>query len=668
MGNKSCEEPILFNNTIKEAQKAYFDEDWENFKKIFKDYGKKDDLLENFDLFKNTAVGVAVDSDNPKLMMELLDMLSQQEKWVALTKQNCQGNTLLHKIAYRKKLSTVTEMVKVVLDSEKKIASALPPERLKLLEMKNSIGETPLFKAAKYGNMKALEYMAKQATKHMNIHLYSDEETILHACINGQYFDIACWIIEKIDCSSLIRKRNKSDLTCLQLLARMPAAFRSQYKKGFFTILIYKLLPDGRCQIEGCDGFKLPRHLNDLESAQDAKPPPSVLSRINSIVSNNLPKEFLVKNDDSWQTCSNRGDKQQVILPPALVNVAKRKKQLERKEKREELQGTKDQTHDDNIYRTPLFVATSNGIEEIVELYLKLHPMSIIHVSEDGQNILHITVKHRQLNIFRLLKQKQHFSPLCSQISIINRTVLHEVARMDYYRPSSQPGAAFQLQHELKWYKRVEKVVPVHLHLHCDNEKLTAGDVLDIEHHDMLADAQQWTQRTAESCSMVAVLVATVVFTAAYTIPGGNEGGSPVFLTSPVFIFFTIMDIVALAFSLASVVMFLSVLNAPFELWDFHKSLPRKLSTGFAFLFLALVSTMLAFSATILLTIRLQWKQWTSTLVYSAAFFPVTIFGLIQFPHYKKLPSLLHEIRKKAMKVINLIRRVKKPKHALEAN
>ncbi|XP_054779455.1 uncharacterized protein LOC129287271 isoform X5 [Prosopis cineraria] len=608
MGNKSCEEPILFNNTIKEAQKAYFDEDWENFKKIFKDYGKKDDLLENFDLFKNTAVGVAVDSDNPKLMMELLDMLSQQEKWVALTKQNCQGNTLLHKIAYRKKLSTVTEMVKVVLDSEKKIASALPPERLKLLEMKNSIGETPLFKAAKYGNMKALEYMAKQATKHMNIHLYSDEETILHACINGQYFDIACWIIEKIDCSSLIRKRNKSDLTCLQLLARMPAAFRSQYKKGFFTILIYKLLPDGRCQIEGCDGFKLPRHLNDLESAQDAKPPPSVLSRINSIVSNNLPKdqneeatvsriktifdekkkhkfakilaEFLVKNDDSWQTCSNRGDKQQVILPPALVNVAKRKKQLERKEKREELQ----------------------------------------------------------------------------------------VARMDYYRPSSQPGAAFQLQHELKWYKRVEKVVPVHLHLHCDNEKLTAGDVLDIEHHDMLADAQQWTQRTAESCSMVAVLVATVVFTAAYTIPGGNEGGSPVFLTSPVFIFFTIMDIVALAFSLASVVMFLSVLNAPFELWDFHKSLPRKLSTGFAFLFLALVSTMLAFSATILLTIRLQWKQWTSTLVYSAAFFPVTIFGLIQFPHYKKLPSLLHEIRKKAMKVINLIRRVKKPKHALEAN
>ncbi|XP_054779454.1 uncharacterized protein LOC129287271 isoform X4 [Prosopis cineraria] len=633
MGNKSCEEPILFNNTIKEAQKAYFDEDWENFKKIFKDYGKKDDLLENFDLFKNTAVGVAVDSDNPKLMMELLDMLSQQEKWVALTKQNCQGNTLLHKIAYRKKLSTVTEMVKVVLDSEKKIASALPPERLKLLEMKNSIGETPLFKAAKYGNMKALEYMAKQATKHMNIHLYSDEETILHACINGQYFDIACWIIEKIDCSSLIRKRNKSDLTCLQLLARMPAAFRSQYKKGFFTILIYKLL-----------------------------------SRINSIVSNNLPKEFLVKNDDSWQTCSNRGDKQQVILPPALVNVAKRKKQLERKEKREELQGTKDQTHDDNIYRTPLFVATSNGIEEIVELYLKLHPMSIIHVSEDGQNILHITVKHRQLNIFRLLKQKQHFSPLCSQISIINRTVLHEVARMDYYRPSSQPGAAFQLQHELKWYKRVEKVVPVHLHLHCDNEKLTAGDVLDIEHHDMLADAQQWTQRTAESCSMVAVLVATVVFTAAYTIPGGNEGGSPVFLTSPVFIFFTIMDIVALAFSLASVVMFLSVLNAPFELWDFHKSLPRKLSTGFAFLFLALVSTMLAFSATILLTIRLQWKQWTSTLVYSAAFFPVTIFGLIQFPHYKKLPSLLHEIRKKAMKVINLIRRVKKPKHALEAN
>ncbi|XP_028755260.1 ankyrin repeat-containing protein ITN1-like [Neltuma alba] len=349
--------------------------------------------------------------------------------------------------------------------------------------------------------------------------------------------------------------------------------------------------------------------------------------------------EFLVKHDFSWQISSSSRptDDLQVQLPPVLYNVEKRKQQLERKEQKED-----DQSKPQH-YRTPLFVAASTGIEEIVELFLKEHPMSINYMGKEGHNILQIAVRHRQLKIFKLLRKNPLFSSLGYRISVANCTALHEVARMNYYRGSSQPGAAFKLQDELKWYRRVEKVVPSHLHLHSDNQLLTAKDVLEMEHHDMLEQARQWIKQTAESCSTVAVLVATVVFAAAYTIPGGSEAGTPVLLSSPIFIFFTVMDVVALAFSLASVVMFLSIITSPFELWNFHKSLPRKLNTGFTFLFLALTSTMLAFSATILLTIKLLWKKWTSTLVYSAAFFPVTIFGLIEFPLYSKIPILIHK-------------------------
>ena len=170
--------------------------------------------------------------------------------------------------------------------------------------------------------------------------------------------------------------------------------------------------------------------------------------------------------------------------------------------------------------------------------------------------------------------------------------------------------------------------------MHCDIDGHTPEDMLEMEHDGMLKEAQKWLKETAQSCSTVAILVATVVFAAAYTIPGGTENGTPVFLHSHVFLFFTIMDVVALATSLASVVVFLSILTSPCELWDFHKSLPRKLNLGFALLFLSLMTTMLAFSATMLLTIRLEWKNWTSTLIYSAAFFPVTIFAMIQFPVY----------------------------------
>ena len=145
-----------------------------------------------------------------------------------------------------------------------------------------------------------------------------------------------------------------------------------------------------------------------------------------------------------------------------------------------------------------------------------------------------------------------------------------------------------------------------------------------MEHREMHKEAKGWIKETAQSCSTVAVLVATVVFAAAYTIPGGTDqnNGTPVFLGSRIFLFFTATDVVALVSSLASVVMFLSILTSPFELWDFRSSLPRKLSLGFASLFFSLVCTMLTFSATVLLTVRLEnhLQQWASVLFFFLLF------------------------------------------------
>ncbi|KAI4354005.1 hypothetical protein L6164_002910 [Bauhinia variegata] len=202
--------------------------------------------------------------------------------------------------------------------------------------------------------------------------------------------------------------------------------------------------------------------------------------------------------------------------------------------------------------------------------------------------------------------------------------------------------------------QRVKKKLPNYLIQHFNDDKLTACDLFENEHALMLKEATDWIKKTAESCSAVAVLVATVVFAAAYTVPGGTDpiNGLPILLSSPVFLIFTIMDIVALASSLASVVMFLSILTSPFELLDFHKSLPRKLSLGFGFLFFSLTTTMLAFSATILLTIKLEKEKWTSTLIFGAAFFPVAVFGLFQFPFIMAVRDLSKESWKKIKKVL----------------
>ncbi|XP_061367163.1 uncharacterized protein LOC133310279 [Gastrolobium bilobum] len=121
---------------------------------------------------------------------------------------------------------------------------------------------------------------------------------------------------------------------------------------------------------------------------------------------------------------------------------------------------------------------------------------------------------------------------------------------------------------------RVKAKVPPKLILHSNSDKLKASELFEIEHEEMLKEAQDWIKGTAQSCSAVAVLVATVVFAAAYTVPGGvNDNGVPVFLNSPLFLFFTIADVVALACSMVSVMMFLSILTSPFEMESFLKSL-----------------------------------------------------------------------------------------------
>ena len=209
--------------------------------------------------------------------------------------------------------------------------------------------------------------------------------------------------------------------------------------------------------------------------------------------------------------------------------------------------------------------------------------------------------------------------------------------------------------------QRVQKIIPSHYVIHRNNDNKTADELFKLNHADLHKKAQRWTKETSQSCSAVAVLVATVVFAAAYTVPGGNDNnGQPVFLNSPFFLFFTVMDVVSLASSLTSVVTFLSILTSPFELEDFHRSLPTKLMIGFSLLFFSVTATMLSFTATILLIIRLERRRWTSTLIYTAAFLPVAVFALMQFPLYVQFTKGVHSLLKKIFKrvpILNLLPR-----------
>ena len=83
--------------------------------------------------------------------------------------------------------------------------------------------------------------------------------------------------------------------------------------------------------------------------------------------------------------------------------------------------------------------------------------------------------------------------------------------------------------------QRVKEVTPSHFFDHRNNQKLTAEGLFDKTNKELRQKAIEWIKRTAEGCSLVAVLIATVAFAAAYTIPGGSNGqtGAPVLLNQP---------------------------------------------------------------------------------------------------------------------------------------
>ncbi|KAB2637559.1 ankyrin repeat-containing protein [Pyrus ussuriensis x Pyrus communis] len=312
----------------------------------------------------------------------------------------------------------------------------------------------------------------------------------------------------------------------------------------------------------------------------------------------------------------------------------------DRCKKEEEATKSKKEARSEANKSTPLLIATITGFSTIVKEILEQHPQTAELVNENERNILHLAIKNRQKDIVDLIQSEPKLmSRLNKRIDHNGNTILHQAADRTYYSIAvSQKviGPAMELQKELLWKQRIKELLPPHYIMHHNDNDQTAEELFNAGHDDLLKSAQDWVKETAQSCSTVAVLVATVVFAAAYAIPGGNneQSGRPVFENNPLFLLFTSMDVLAIACSLSSVAFFLSVLSSPLEYPNFVKSIPRKVMIGFVFLFVSMATTMLAFAATILLLIRIE-KKWTKSLLYPIAFFPVPLFGLLQFPMYQ---------------------------------
>lgn len=158
--------------------------------------------------------------------------------------------------------------------------------------------------------------------------------------------------------------------------------------------------------------------------------------------------------------------------------------------------------------------------------------------------------------------------------------------------------------------QEVEKIVMPKYKEDLNKENKTPRELFTEKHKDLVKDGERWMKEAASFGMVVAALIVTVAFAAAFTVPGGNKNdGLPFFLKKKSFIVFTIADALTLFSSSASVLVFLSILTSRYAEEDFLKSLPRKMIVGLSMLFLSIANMMIAFSATlyIMLSHQLAW-------------------------------------------------------------
>ena len=161
----------------------------------------------------------------------------------------------------------------------------------------------------------------------------------------------------------------------------------------------------------------------------------------------------------------------------------------------------------------------------------------------------------------------------------------------------------------------------------------TPDMVFTREHKDLMKDGEKWMKTTAESCSITAALITTIVFAAAITVPGGSnqETGIPLFRNEIAFTIFAVSDAISLFASSTALLVFLSILTARFSEQDFLVSLPRRLMIGLCVLFISTSAMMVAFSS-ILFLVFCDQRAWMMGPIGGLACVPIAVVVTLQFP------------------------------------
>ncbi|KAG5239569.1 protein ACCELERATED CELL DEATH [Salix suchowensis] len=278
--------------------------------------------------------------------------------------------------------------------------------------------------------------------------------------------------------------------------------------------------------------------------------------------------------------------------------------------------------------------AVGNGIAEYVVEVVKACPYLIHRIDYRSRSPFMSSIANRHEKVFSLFyRLEASRATFVRPIDGLGDTMLRLAAKLS---PPSQlsrvSGAALQMQRELQWFKEVESIMNPLYEDNVDEYIQTSRELFTHEHKDLLVKGEQWMKQAATSCTVVGALIITIMFNAAFNVPGGNiqQTGYPVFKDKKSFTIFIVADAISFFSSSTSVLMFLGILTSRYAEEDFLKSLPTKLILGLSTLFLSIAAMMVTFCTALIIMLNGRLKIIIPIVLLASI--PVTFFIFLQFP------------------------------------
>ncbi|CAL0309043.1 unnamed protein product [Lupinus luteus] len=582
---------------------------------------------------EDTVLHMAVYIGQTCLVKTLLDNITEDMTLTILNVQNLKGNTLLHIAAELGNVDICKDIVK---------------RDPGLICIRNNEGETPMFLAATHGK--------KDAFFCLHGHLQSQG---LALQILGLYPHLAGSV-------------NEDGLTPLHILARKPNCFLSCTRMELYERIVYSCLFVDDIQEEAndlrnnqADTDQYPKNyetcMNFLSLFKTALKVLTTGKKFNAAtddVENDVSQKSYLGRGASWLAKIQRKKERHMRAKQVMNELIERASlymyddvlgrnphayALQHGRGNESINSSsymKNRNFEERNIESPILIAARTGVAEMVESILDKFPVAIHDVDINNKNIVLLAIENRQPRVYRLLSKMDMIKETAFRhVDNQGNSAVHLAAMYRNHKPWRVPGAAMQMQWEYKWFKNS---MPPNFYERYNNKGQTAKQIFINTHGHLVKEGSKWLCNTAESCSVVAALVAAVAFTTSTAIPGGpnQENGIPIFQGRPAFKLFALSSLVALCSSVTSLVLFLSILSSRFQEKDFVVDLPRKLLVGLTTLLTSIASVLISFCAGHYFVIEDQMKVAVYP-IYAATCLPISFFAFVQLPLYIDLTSAI---------------------------